>query len=598
MSGATPTGEPDLRAPAVARVGVFVLGMHRSGTSAVTRLVNLLGVPICHEEDLIPATTHNPRGHWESDTLVRVNDNLLSELGRAWWCPPRLGTVWNSDVSEAREQFRAVHPSHQWVWKDPRTCITLPFWLSALPERPVAILTVRNPLEIAASLETRNDFPTHASLALWERYMHHVLTAIAGLPTATVRFEDLIIAPVQTAERLQAFLSRHGIVARLPGTDEIVDFIDPQLRHGVSATNPAPAGGKLSGQQAELAALLDSLPGRSPSFVVPELPLESPKTDGFFTRVQDHFGLRKAVAARRQRPAQTSVIVSAPPDRPPNDEAIRSLIAAVPRESEVILVGDGSPDWVVSRRRRLRAVRARSVLGYAQARNLGASEAQGEVLVFADPQAIPRARWLTPLLKAVGSAEVAAAAPTLIDARAGKVRGQGLEFADADLKLRWVRRDGGGPFPLPLLCGSLIAVRRDAFVRVGGFDAGFVSPGCEDLELSMRLWRRGYECVGVPAAGVSHRWSPSPLGNRNRVAVLTNLIRLANLHLSGEYLAEFINRVGGRKSFPRAYAHVLAGDALRRRRELQALSPYDDRWFLERFGMNPFGRELQGDRKG
>jgi hypothetical protein len=56
--------------------------------------------------------------------------------------------------------------------------------------------------------------------------------------------------------------------------------------------------------------------------------------------------------------------------------------------------------------------------------------------------------------------------------------------------------------------------------------------------------------------------------------------------------------VGGRKSFPRAYAHVLAGDALRRRRELQSLSPYDDRWFLERFGMNLFGRELQGDRKG
>ena len=162
----------------------------------MTRLVNLLGVPICHEEDLIPATTHNPRGHWESHTLVRVNDNLLSELDRAWWCPPRLGSVWNSDVSEAREQFRSVHPSHQWVWKDPRTCITLPFWLGALPERPVAILMVRNPLEIVASLETRNDFPTHASLALWERYMHHVLTAIAGLPTATVRFEDLIIAPV------------------------------------------------------------------------------------------------------------------------------------------------------------------------------------------------------------------------------------------------------------------------------------------------------------------------------------------------------------------------------------------------------------------
>ena len=458
----------------------------------------------------------------------------------------------------------------------------------------MAILVVRNPLKIAASLEMRNDFPTHVSLALWERYMHHASTAIVGLPTATVRFEDLIVAPVQTAERLQAFLSGHDIVARLPGTDEIVDFIDPKLRHEVSTVSAGRSDGKLSGPHAELAALLDSLPRGSPALVVPELPTESPATDGLFTRVQDRSGLRKPLAARRRRPAQTSVIVSAPSDRPPNDEAIRSLIAAVPRETEVILVGDGSPDWVVSRRRRLRAVSVGSTRGHAQARNLGASEAQGEVLVFADPQAIPHARWLTPLLKALSSTEVAAAAPTLIDGRAGKVRGQGLEFADADLRMRWVRHHVGGPFPLPLLCGALIAVRRDAFVRVGGFDAGFVSSGGEDIELSMRLWRRGYECVGVPAAGVTHRWSPSPLGNRNRAAVLTNLVRLANLHLSGEHLAEFIDRVAGRKSFPRAYAHVLAGDALRRRRELEPLCPYDDRWFFERFGMNVFGRVTKG----
>jgi GT2 family glycosyltransferase len=598
MSVATPTRRPGVREGAVARVGVFVLGMHRSGTSAVTRLVNLLGVPICQEDDLIPATTSNPRGHWESDTLVRVNDSLLSELGRTWWCPPRLGSVFNSDTSEPRELFRAVYPSDQWVWKDPRTCITLPFWLAALPEQPVAILILRNPLEIAASLEARNEFPTNVSLALWERYMHHALSAIAGLPTATVRFEDLIIAPVQTAKRLQAFLSGHDIVARLPRTDEIVAFIDPQLRHEVSTTNPVSSDSTLSGQQAELAALLDSLPEGSRSFVLPELPIESPGTDRLFTRVQARYGMRRSVAARTPRTAQTSVIVSAQSGGPPIDEAVRSLIAAVPRETEVILIGDGSPGWVVSKRCRLRAVGADSALGDAEARNLAACEAQGDVLVFAEPQVVPRARWLMPLLRALSSAEVAAAGPTLIDARAGKVRGQGLEFADSDLKLRWVRRDDGPPFPLPLLCGSFIAVRRDAFSRVGGFDASFVSRGCEDLELSMRLWRRGYECVGVPAVGVSHRWSPSPLGNRNRVAVLTNLIRLANLHLSVEHLAEFTDRVGRRKCFPRAYAHVLGGDALRRRRELESLCPYDDNWFFERFDVNVFGRELQKDRKG
>ena len=56
--------------------GVFVVGMHRSGTSAAARLVNLLGIPTCVEEDLLLKTEDNPRGYWESATLTGLNDRL------------------------------------------------------------------------------------------------------------------------------------------------------------------------------------------------------------------------------------------------------------------------------------------------------------------------------------------------------------------------------------------------------------------------------------------------------------------------------------------------------------------------------------------
>src|SRR3954447_18430199 len=70
-------------APRAATPGTLVLGMHRSGTSAATRVINLLGAHLCRADDLLPDLRGNPRGHWESSTLVDVNDRLLDDMGRS-----------------------------------------------------------------------------------------------------------------------------------------------------------------------------------------------------------------------------------------------------------------------------------------------------------------------------------------------------------------------------------------------------------------------------------------------------------------------------------------------------------------------------------
>ena len=79
--------------------GVFVVGMHRSGTSAAARLVNLLGIPTCVEEDLLLTTADNPRGYWESATLTGLNDRLLDALGCDWTCPVELTAGWEADLA-------------------------------------------------------------------------------------------------------------------------------------------------------------------------------------------------------------------------------------------------------------------------------------------------------------------------------------------------------------------------------------------------------------------------------------------------------------------------------------------------------------------
>ena len=166
--------------PAVTGTGVVVVGMHRSGTSATTRVLNLLGLPTAERSDLWLELPGNPTGYWESSSLTRFNERLLNRFGATWWAPPDVGTaarLADADAprAEGEHLFHRLHPSTSWVWKDPRVCVTLPFWRAVLRVPLVGVLSVRHPLEIAASLWERDGIGTGWALTLWERYTRHAL---------------------------------------------------------------------------------------------------------------------------------------------------------------------------------------------------------------------------------------------------------------------------------------------------------------------------------------------------------------------------------------------------------------------------------------
>jgi len=145
-------------------IGVFVLGFSRSGKSPATRLINLLGVRVPREEDLVPPSAKNPTGYWESMSLVAFNTRVLAAVGSDMQSPVVFEPRWEDDSRlnglrhEARGAVRQAFPTAPWVWKDPRNCLTLSFWRSVLGVRPVVVLVDRNPLEIAAcSLRARGD---------------------------------------------------------------------------------------------------------------------------------------------------------------------------------------------------------------------------------------------------------------------------------------------------------------------------------------------------------------------------------------------------------------------------------------------------------
>ncbi len=187
--------------PVANRYVTLVLGMHRSGTSALTRVLNLLGASL--PENLIPPDRiQSPQGFWESQELVDLHESLLVALKSSWddMLPFNEQALLSPALLPHRGQMsqwlaREMEHKPLLVLKDPRLCRLLPLWRALLVEQaaqPLSVMVVRNPLEVAASLQKRNGFPTAKSCLLWLR---HVLAAekhSRHLPRSIVFYADLL----------------------------------------------------------------------------------------------------------------------------------------------------------------------------------------------------------------------------------------------------------------------------------------------------------------------------------------------------------------------------------------------------------------------
>jgi hypothetical protein len=229
---------PD-RAVTSHRTAVLVLGMHRSGTSALARVVNFLGATM--PRHLMAANKWNPRGYWESSPLVALHDQLLAALDSTWddWRTPgknwKDGEVANRFAGKLRlaidEEYGAAP---LFVLKDPRICRTLPYWMSILERsgiRTAPIIIVRNPLEVAESLKARDGISFEKSMLLWLRHMLDAEAETRHLNRNIVTFDALLedwkLLAVQTAGRLGLQWPRQPNDA----THDVREFLDLELHN-------------------------------------------------------------------------------------------------------------------------------------------------------------------------------------------------------------------------------------------------------------------------------------------------------------------------------------------------------------------------------
>ena len=221
-----------------AATAILVLGMHRSGTSALTRVLNLLGVAL--GDDLMPPGEDNPAGFWEHQGVVDIHQHLLAALGRSWDDPRPLPDGWLQTEAASRAQRelssllqREFGSAPLWAVKDPRLCRLLPLWrpvLASLGIQPKVLLVSRHPAEVAGSLQRRDGLPPVLGELLWARYLLDAVAGSEGIQRGMVDYHALLAGwrdIVATINRdLGLRLEPDAAQAR-----RIDQFLDPQLRH-------------------------------------------------------------------------------------------------------------------------------------------------------------------------------------------------------------------------------------------------------------------------------------------------------------------------------------------------------------------------------
>jgi hypothetical protein len=177
----------------------------------VARLLNLCGMYLGEEKDLIPAAEDNPEGFWENAKFQSVNEEILAAFGGSWDFPPSLVDGWeeSSRLLSIRERTNDLvaefSKNRLWGWKDPRSSLTLPYWKALVPDLKV-VVCLRNPYDVFRSLERRGYASSAFSYDLWLKYYQRLLAAADPNARIVTHFESYFHDPQSELKRVVDYL--------------------------------------------------------------------------------------------------------------------------------------------------------------------------------------------------------------------------------------------------------------------------------------------------------------------------------------------------------------------------------------------------------
>ncbi len=232
--------------PLAGSTAVLVLGMHRSGTSAVSGALHQLGVSL--GRTVSPSGPSNPRGYFENTRVMLLHEELLASLGSSWDDPRPLPPRWWEEppVATLADQLRRILGEEfggapLWGVKDPRLCRLLPLWrplLAELEVRVVAVLVLRHPAAVAASNAARTAMAREQALELW---LEHTLLAereTRTLPRTVVSYDHLLADWRKEMDAVARRLELSLPFDAAQGGAQVAGLLEKELRHFRAETQP------------------------------------------------------------------------------------------------------------------------------------------------------------------------------------------------------------------------------------------------------------------------------------------------------------------------------------------------------------------------
>jgi GT2 family glycosyltransferase len=278
---------------------VVVLGMHRSGTSVLSRALRVLGVSL--GDNLLPPAEDNQKGFWEDADVNALNVEMLKAIDSEW---SSLGRVSEQEVEllvslgyleRALDLLEGkLSTTDIYGVKDPRMAKLLPFWQRVFGkvEADVCfVVAIRNPLSVAKSLYSRNQIRMSMGYLLW---LEHVIESLVGtrdLPSVLVNYDCLLQDPERELEKVSKELGLQLDKGEL--TDFAEDFLDVGLRHTQFNTSDLEKDDQCVSLVAEVYSVLDrfsidgdSLSSQKLNSHITQWGLEWDRLSGEFKRIE------------------------------------------------------------------------------------------------------------------------------------------------------------------------------------------------------------------------------------------------------------------------------------------------------------------------
>jgi GT2 family glycosyltransferase len=213
---------------------ILILGMHRSGTSALTRLCALAGATL--PEQVIASRDGNDAGHWESQRLVSFHDDFLKSLNQSW-DDFRPLDITAAQKTSYKERFGYIveqdyGDANLIVMKEPRTARFADLTIDALETKGYTVCPVhalRHPMEVMKSLKARNDIPYALGGLYWLRHVIDTQVALTGRDHQIIDYDQIM---QDGPARVRDLFSHFDLTSPPEAFETEADkFIKPSLRH-------------------------------------------------------------------------------------------------------------------------------------------------------------------------------------------------------------------------------------------------------------------------------------------------------------------------------------------------------------------------------